>query len=370
MEKAYKFRLYPNKIQAELINRTIGCTRFIYNRMLSVRIEQYKADRPYISKFDLMKQLPELKQQFDWLREVDSIALQAAVDNMDSAYQNFFRGIRAGKKVGFPRFKAKHRSRASYRTKQGVRVDNKRVKLPKLGWVKAKVSTPVQGCILNATVSRTKSGKYFVSLCCTDVEIPQYESAGAAVGIDAGIKDLVITSDGEKYTNPKYLEKAERKLVQLQRRLSRKPKGSRRRERARLCLARQHEKVTNQRADYLHKLTTKLAREYDIICVENLNVSGMLKNYHLAKAIVDSSWGEFCRQLKYKAAWRHKTVVEVGAFFPGSQLCSKCGAQNPAVKDLAVREWACPVCGVAHDRDINAACNILKEGVRVLQKAA
>ena len=372
MERAYKFRLYPTIQQKELMLKTFGCVRFVYNQTLAVRRDTYDRDKKSLSTNDCVKMLPDLKEQYPWLKEVDSTALQSSVKNMGRAYENFFRGLRTqqGLKSGFPKFKAKHHSKASYTSKMNIFVGDSAVKLPKLGWVKAKISTPVKGHLLSATVSMTRSGKFFVSLCCNDVDIPQYASTGKKVGLDVGIKDLVITSDGVKFGNPKFLVRAEKRLAHLQRELSRKSKGSKNYEKARLRVAKQHEIIANQRLDYLHKLTTYLVRSYDVICVENLNVAGMLKNHHLAKAIADCSWGEMCRQLKYKTAWQHKTLVEVGRFFPSSQICGSCEFQNPETKDLSVREWECPQCHSHNDRDVNAAKNILKEGLRLINQPA
>lgn len=371
--KGYKYRIYPNEEQKVQINKTFGCCRFVYNHFLAMRIELYKTKQKSMSKTECNNYCNQkLKKEYPWLKEVDKFALTNSIYNLDNAYQNFFREIKKGNaNQGFPKFKSKKNNHKSYRTNFtnnniAPNFANNQIKLPKLGWLKCKLHREFTGKILSATISQVPSGKYFVSLNvkCEHEELPKNNNA---IGLDLGISDLLITSDGEVENNNKLIYKYEKKLAKLQRQLAKKQKGSNNFHKQRIKVARLHEKIANQRKDNINKISSRIVKENQFIFSEDLNISNMVKNHNLAKSIHDVSWYELTRQLQYKSEWNGRIYQKVDRFYASSQLCNVCNYKNEEVKNLSIREWTCPECNTKHDRDINASINILNQGLRDLK---
>lgn len=366
IDKAYKCRLYPNREQEVLINKTFGCCRRVYNLALELKKAAWEDERKNLSSYDLMKMLPRWKRVLPWLKDASAQSLQQSIRDLDKAYQNFFRRVKRGEKPGYPKWKSKRNPVQSFRcpaNRKAVEViDDRHVKLPKLGKVKCRITQPIEGRILNATVKRVPSGKYFVILCCTDVPEPEMPKGEIQVmGVDAGLRDLMIRSDGVKVPNPRFAKQIRRKLRREQRKLSRRKSGSSNWRKQKLKVARIYERIANQRRDHIHKATTEIVRRSQAVATEDLNVKGMAKDRHIAYSVGDAGMAEAIRQLEYKCQWYGRDFVKVDRWFPSSKTCGCCGE---VFKDLGRGDerWTCPSCGAHHDRDLNAARNIARQG--------
>ena len=360
MLKAFKYKLNPTDSQKVFLNKHFGCARFIFNFFLNQRITEYQTNSKSLSIYDNYKELTSLKgvDDFNWLREVNSQSLQGSLKNLDVSFKNFFKH-----KSGFPKFKSKHRKN-SFCVPQNVSISNEGLIIPKFKEpIKMIIDRKFKGEIRQCTISKTPTNEYFVSIL-VETDHVKFEKTGKEVGIDLGLKDFVITSDGDKYSNNRYTKLYAKKLKSNQQHLSRKIKGSNRYIKQRIKVATIHKKITNSRIDNLHKVSTKLVKEYDLIAIEDLNVKGMVKNKKLSKHISDASWGRFVTMLTYKSEWNDKQLVKIDRFYPSSKTCNCCGYINSSLK-LSDRNWTCPVCNTELDRDINASINILSEGYRI-----
>lgn len=363
LNKAYKFRLYPNAEQQILINKTFGCVRFIYNKMLGDKIEHYNS-----TKQKLNNTPAQYKKEYEWLKEVDSLALANAQMNLQTAYNNFFRDT----KIGFPKFKSKHKDRKSYTTNYvngNIQIQGKQIKLPKLGLVNVKFhrQIPKDNTIKSCTISHTPTGKYYISILVEYEEevTPITINTDNVIGLDMDMKNLFTDSQGNRAEYPRYYRQMQDKLAKEQRRLSKCVRGSNNYHKQKLKVAKLHEKVANQRKDFLHKLSNQIANDYDAVCIENLNMKAMSQCLHLGKSVADNGWGMFTTFIGYKLVDRGKPIVKIDKWYPSSKMCNVCGNINNTLT-LADREWTCDSCKTHHDRDCNAAINIKNEGIRLI----
>jgi len=361
MLKSYKYKIIPNEDQKVLLNKHFGSIRFIYNHFLNERKREYETNKQTLNYYDNAKSLTELKKQeeYSWLNEVNSQSLQVSLKNLDDAYNGFFK-----KRTKFPKFKSKH-TKNSFKVPQGVKLEDGKLRIRKFKEpIDVILHRTFSGTIKQCTISKTPTNEYFVSIL-VETEHTKLTKTGKSIGIDLGLKDFVITSDGYKYKNNRYTKTYQTKLKKAQQHLSRKKKGSNSYQKQKLKVARIYKKITNSRLDNLHKVSTELIKKYDTIILEDLNVKGMVKNHKLAKHIADASWSNFITLLTYKAEWNDKQIVKIDRFFPSSKTCNCCGYINQNLK-LSMREWTCPSCHTKLDRDLNASKNILKEGYKIL----